>query len=280
MSQTLQLSVHEVQFRITPTGTLFPLINFNSTKELEKMGIDSIAMPVLKDIEPYELGKGSRLKVKFEDEKMGYQPEILGIIKKASRISQRPSKCPSCDVLLVDDGEVIKCSNVYCAGQSRSMIYKMIKLVDPIIPIPLITTFLNNYSDGSATCVIDNIEEFKLLFSQIKHKKTQAREGHWLRLMPKDGAALWDLELKVDEFLHKKELPRSYFWSICNVPEITEPQVNEMNKLDPKKLLNLEYDIKGLNLSNKVERYIGNNLTFINFLNIFFESFGEKSWTN
>lgn len=280
MSQTLQLSVEKVQFKITPKGNLFPLISFNTTKELDKMGIDSIAMPDINATLHHKIGKGARLKVEFQDESLGYQPEIKEVVKTATRSSELPSICPSCTNPLTSQGTQIMCLNVFCAGQSRGMIYKMFRLVDNTIKNEEITDFLDNYTDGTIGCNIDTIGEFKLLFSQIPNKDTQSREGNWLKTSPETGARLWEIERKINDFLHSDKIPSSYFWSICNFPLIEEPTVNEMNKINPKKLLNLEYDLKKMNLSKKAERYLTNNLVFVDFLNNFFEAFGEKEWTN
>jgi len=279
LSKTVQLSVNKVMFRITPKGNLFPLINFNKNKELEKMGIDSIAMPNVTGTMQLGIGKGTRLRVKFESEKNNFAPEILDVMKEAVRKPELPTTCPSCHMPLTDaeDGH-IKCYNVFCAGQSRGMVYKMIKIIKINMPIDLITVFLDKYVIGESVNPIDNIQDFQLLFSQVKHKNTQARLGNWEKQHNSFGKDLWELELAIEQFLKSPELPTNCFWSICNFPDIAENELHEMCQIDPKKLLNLEIDIKKQNLSPKVERYLANNVVFIKFLHDFFEALGEKTW--
>jgi hypothetical protein len=283
---TLQLSINKVLFRITPSGTLFPLINFNTIKELDKMGIDSIAMNGCDDVLTMGLGRGARISVKFDSEKNGYLPEILSVVRRSKEDIKTPLNCPSCGYILhdavnADTKEVsVVCNNNYCAGQSRGMLYKMFKLAYREVTEEDIGAFLDSYVISESTNPINNIEEFKLMFSQIKHRNTQSREDNWLKQLPECGTRMWKIDNTVESFLKTEKIPTSYFWSICNFPEITEPELFKLNKINPSKLLSMDYDLKKLNLTPRLEKYLANNIIFIKFLSDFFVSFGEKEWTN
>lgn len=280
MSKTIQLSVAEVVFRVTPKGNLFPLINFKGTKDLEKMGIDSIAMSSVAEVLEMNIGKGARLRVKFEDIEKNYLPEILQVMKSATRKESVPVDCPSCKMPLHQKEDLtIKCPNFYCCGQSRGMLYRMMKIVKINAPLDVITLFFDKYVIGESTNPIDNIQEMQLLFGQIKHKNTQAREGNWIKQIPSFGKDLWALELELEAYLKSEVLPAVHFWDICNFPLIQENELYELSKIDPDKLLDLGYDVKELRLSAKTEIFLTNNITFIKFLSDFFKSFGEKTWT-
>ena len=127
---------------------------------------------------------------------------------------------------------------------------------------------------------MNSFDEFRVVFKTIEHRNTQGREDKWLKANPELGKELWELDVKVEEFLKKEEIPTNIFWSICNFPLITEDQFNAIRNINPEKFLNGELDKTYTKLNQKTRDYLRVNLDMVHFLVKMFNSYGQKKWIN
>lgn len=273
---TLDLVVKDVTFGITPTGSLFPMVQLHVTKELNKLELDAVAFQDLTEVLELNLVKGCGVQIIFEKESRrpkGVTVTVPSIVKLVLPVS-----CPSCAGPLIESSQkqnTILCNNQFCSGQSKATIHKMISYAANATPTES-DTFVDCYMISDAMNSIDNISDFKLMWNIVKNKDTNSRRSKWITLMPEYGERMFEIESDIDCFL-KNGSYREFFWDICNFPKISEAQLIELSAIDPEKLLNMKYDLKAKNLSNKVIRYLSNNTDYVSFLYSMFEGFIEKT---
>lgn len=284
--ETLVLSVKNVKFRTNGVGRMFPLIQFNQTKELKKRGVDAIIFDNIGTVFANKIGKGAKLQVEFDGNNI---PSIKAKLKDWEKPVELPTKCHACGRPYVDiDGTTTerifehaekKCEYKYCSATKRGFMYKMFSIAVPTTKPELVEQFLNKFPVGDTTGSLDSIAEFKYIWDTIKSRGTQKRNQQWNEHHPELGDQFYNLELKIDEFLNQKEIKTSWFWHICNFPMIEENVFFELSTLNPRQLMDGELKKEYLALSKKARDYIETNFDFVDWLTRFFESYGDKTWT-
>jgi hypothetical protein len=284
--ETLILTVKDVKFRTNGVGRMFPLIEFNKNKELKKRGnVDTVIFDNVGTVLANKIGKGSKLKVKFDSNNV---PTIEARLRDWDKEVETPTHCPSCGrvyetiqdavtLQLFGQGEK-QCTYRYCPATKRGFMYKMFSLAVPTMTTELVEQFFNRFPVGDTTGSLDSISEFKYVWDSIKSRGTQKRNEQWNKAHPELGQKFYDLELKIDEFLNSKEIRVSWFWHICNFPHIEENTFHELCSLDPRQLVRGEIEKDYKKLSKQAKEFVDVNFVFIEWLVKFFDSYGEKEW--
>jgi hypothetical protein len=272
------LSVKKVEFRTGQKGDIFLLAHLNETKELKKNNINAL---IFNDLDKrLVLGKGARVYFEFDEQ---HVPKIKRIIKEPKVISDTPKFCTSCGAKLEGVDAKLKCPNYFCPATSRGFLYKLINLAVKPSPdrysMSFIKFFLDKYIYQNTIACADNPTDFKIMFFSISDKNIKAREDQWIKHHGDKGKDLWNLEVEIQTYLKSEYLPARDFWEICNFPAITGDTLEQMAKINPKDLLEGKLHSEHfIALDNHAKRVIRDNLDFVDFLNKFFEDFGEKTW--
>lgn len=268
------LTIKKIHFQTGMKGMVYPVIEFFETQNLKNHKINAAIFTDMNVVA--NINKGVRAKFEFDEDLL---PTMKNIIRGCEKPISMPTHCLSCETKLeTGTKHPLVCPNKLCPATARGFIYRLIRLAAPTYAYELIELYLNEYVYKGDKISIDNPTEFKIVFSQIPDKFTQAVENEWKRLHPKNGEMLASLDVKVQNYLTKKEHGANEFWSICNFPKLQEPELYELSSLDPQKHLDGELKTEFMALSPRVKTLLMNNHDFIVFLNDLFISFGEKTW--
>ena len=136
---------------------------------------------------------------------------------------------------------------------------------------------MNKFATPEDCISIDTMYDFKVIFSQVKQKKTQGRLQNWTKHHGEElGLKLWELEVALFEYL-QNPVKADHFWSICNFPSIAEPEFHALSKIDPIAFIegHKPEGNKYRELSNKNQRYLVDNMDFVMLLKDLFEMLKE-----
>lgn len=277
-------SVKDVVFKTNQIGIVNPIVLLHQNKELQDADVNAVVFRRRQDLVDLGLGKNSRIKLHLDENKV---PSISLMIKK-NQTPSAPTHCGSCDHHLTEitDSESGEkdtiCTNRFCSASARGFIYKLIFLSSPVPPrIESIDLYLNKFVIAEDTNSIDSFTEFKLVTSMQKHWHTQARLNQWVKVHGEIiGTELFDIENSIQKFVRGGKNLKSYFWSICNFPEIDEETFNAISKIPPKDFLyhaSFNNSHQWKNLPARAKKLLNVNIPFIALLYKLFDEMGEPT---
>ena len=270
---TADISIKKAEFRTGMKGDLFLLGYFNTTKELEKRGVNAA---IFKDLNMREnVGKGAKLRMEFNSEAV---PTVKEVLRKPTFETAVPSLCPSCGSSLKVSESGLHCENRVCPATSRGFIYQILRQAAPDTSEKLFDVYLDGYVYNQAQNVIDNPYEFMVMFNQITDHNTEARLGQWKSFYGNNAEILHKVDVALQNWFRLDKYSTRSFWTICNFPGLTEEELDTLCLVSPLEVLDGTYKKKIFSKSKRCGKLLDENKDFIIFLKSWFFKYGEKVW--
>lgn len=215
--KTYKRTVKEVFWHPNTKGVFVPFIHFDKVKKGSKI-CDSLPLKGLEELSEKECGKGSEVKLGF-DEELKYGS--IDTLTKSLNF-QVPSKCPHCKRQTVSTDTDVLCINHVCTANSRGTLYRLYTACTLKIPkhedVMLIAEWLNQFPANGSYAEVDGIFDFLVLFNQESDLIGTEKRASALREVLKEGAdTIAAFEKDLLEWLRKGPKP-GHFWYSMNLP--------------------------------------------------------------